>query len=164
MPNADQPGGRSPLHFEDLKVGQRFESGTHEIDEQQIIEFASQFDPQPFHLDAAAAKNTVFGGLVASGWHTAAISMRLFVKSDLAIAGGLVGAAAEIAWPSPTRPGAILKVESEVLELRASRSRSDRGIATISSETKNQFGQTLQVLVAKLIVPRRIPAAGGSGE
>ncbi len=155
MPNADQPSGRIFLHFEDLRVGQRFQSGTHEIDERQIIEFASQFDPQPFHLDPDAAKDTVFGELVASGWHTAAISMRLFVASDLAIAGGLVGAAAEIAWPNPTRPGAILKVESEILELRASRSRKDRGIATIRSETRNQFGQTLQVLVAKLIVPRR---------
>jgi len=153
MPSADQAGGRR-VYFEDLKVGQRFESGTHEIDERQIIEFAAKFDPQPFHLDAEAAKDTVFGGLVASGWHTAAISMRLFVESDLTIAGGLIGAAAEIAWPNPTRPGAIIRVESEVLELRASRSRKDRGVATIRSETRNQFGQTLQVLVAKLVVPR----------
>jgi acyl dehydratase len=152
--SSNQPAGGC-IFFEDLKVGQRFESGTHEIDERQIIEFASQFDPQPFHLDPEAAKDSVFGGLVASGWHTAAVSMRLFVKSDLAIAGGLVGAAAEIAWPNPTRAGAILKVESEILELRASRSRKDRGIATIRSETKDQFGEILQVLVAKVIVPRR---------
>jgi acyl dehydratase len=119
------------------------------------MEFASHFDPQPFHLDAAAANDTIFGGLVASGWHTAAITMRLLVESGLPIAGGLVGAAAEIAWPNPTRPGAILRVESEVLELRPSRSRPDRGVATIKSETRNELDVPLQVLVAKLIVPRR---------
>ncbi len=154
MASSDQPDGGG-FFFEDLPVGQRFETGTHEIDAQQIIDFAAQFDPQPFHLDAAAAKETVFGGLAASGWHTAAITMRLLVQSGLPIAGGLVGAAAEIAWPNPTRPGAILRVESEILELRASRSRPDRGVATIKSETRNQHGETLQVLVAKLIVPRR---------
>jgi acyl dehydratase len=154
MASSDRTRGGG-FYFEDLEVGQRFETGTHLLDAQQIIDFAAQFDPQPFHLDAAAAKETVFGGLAASGWHTAAITMRLMVTSGMAITGGLVGAAAEIAWPNPTRPGAILKVESEVLELRASRSRSDRGVATIRSETRNQHGETLQVLVAKLIVPRR---------
>jgi len=154
MANSDRPGGRG-FFFEDFQVGQRFESGTHVIDERQITEFAQQFDPQPFHLDAAAANDTVFGGLVASGWHTAGITMRLLVQSGLAIAGGLVGAAAEIAWPNPTRPGAILRVESEVLELRPSRSRADRGVVTIRSETRNELGETLHVLVAKLVVPRR---------
>jgi len=154
MANSDQRGG-GVFYFEDLHVGQQFESGTHAIDERQIMEFAQQFDPQPFHLDATAATDTIFGGLVASGWHTAAITMRLLVTSGLPIAGGLVGAAAEIAWPKPTRPGAILKVESEILELRPSRSRADSGVATIKSETRNQHGETLQVLVAKLIVPRR---------
>jgi acyl dehydratase len=157
MVNRDQPASDG-IFFEDLEVGQRFESRAHEIDERQIIEFAGRFDPQPFHLDSAAAKNTLFGGLVASGWHTAAITMRLMVEGGPTIAGGLVGAAAEITWPNPTRAGAILKVESEVIELRASRSRSDRGVATMKSVTRNQLGETLQVLVAKLIVPRRTPA------
>lgn len=163
MSPADRPASGA-IFFEDLQVGQRFVSGTHELDEREIIEFARQFDPQPFHTNPEAAKDSIFKGLAASGWHTAAISMRLFVESELAIAGGLIGAAAEMSWPNPTRPGAILQVESEVLELRASRSRSDRGIATIRSETKNQFGQTLQVLVAKLIVPRRIRTAGAGSE
>jgi acyl dehydratase len=160
MPNAEQTGDRAAFYFEDLVIGQRFVSDTHKIDEPQIVEFARQFDPQPFHLDAAAGGKSVFGGLVASGWHTAAISMRLMVRSGLPIAGGLIGAAAEIVWPNPTRPGAILRVESEVIELRPSRSRPDRGVATIKSETRNERDTTLQVLVAKLIVPRRSPSTG----
>jgi acyl dehydratase len=150
------PGGEKPaLFLEDLRVGQRFLSGTHRIDEGQIRAFAQQFDPQPFHLDAEAAKATLFEGLVASGWHTAAITMRLLVESGLPIAGGIVGAGGEITWPNPTRPGDVLRVESELLELRPSRSRPDRGIATIRSETRNERGDTVQVLVAKLVVPRR---------
>jgi len=149
-----------PLFLEDLQVGQRFVSGRHRIDEEQIRAFAGQFDPQPIHLDAEAAKATLFGGLVASGWHTAAITMRLLVESGLPIAGGIIGAGGEITWPNPTRPGDVLQVESEVLELRPSRSRPDRGIATVRSETCNQRGDTVQVLVAKLVVPRsgRLPS------
>ena len=149
------PNGATPLYFEDLHAGQRFVSGTHPIDESQIKAFAKEFDPQPFHLDDEAARGTLFQGLVASGWHTAAISMRLMVQSGLPIAGGLIGAGGEISWPKPTRPGAVLHVESEVVELKASRSRPDRGIATVRSETRNQLGETVQVLVAKMIVPRR---------
>ncbi len=100
----------TPLYFDDLRVGQRFVSGVHRIDEEQIKAFAIQFDPQPFHLDAEAARGTLFAGLVASGWHTAAISMRLLVGC-LRVAGGLVGAGGEIAWPKPTRPGMTLQVE-----------------------------------------------------
>ena len=152
-----EPGGeRSAFFLDDLRVGQRFVSGTHRIDEEQIRAFAQQFDPQPFHLDAEAAKATLFEGLVASGWHTAAITMRLLVVGGLRIAGGIVGAGGEMSWPSPVRPGAVLHVESEILELRPSRSRPDRGVATVRSETRNQFGEVVQVLVAKLIVPRRM--------
>jgi acyl dehydratase len=151
------PGGDQAADFlEDLQVGQRFVSGTHRIDEDQIRAFAQQFDPQPFHLDAEAAKATLFGGLVASGWHTAAITMRLLVSGGLPIAGGIVGAGAEIAWPSPLRPGTMLHVESEILELRPSRSRPDRSMATVRSETRDQLGVVVQVLVAKLVVPRRV--------
>ena len=146
----------SNLYFDELHVGQRFTSGTYPIDEEQIKVFAKQFDPQPFHLDAEAAKGTLFEGLVASGWHTAAITMRLLVEGGMPIAGGVIGAGAEISWPRPTRPGAILRVESEIVELRPSRSRPDRGLATIRSETGNQLGEiVVQVLVAKLVVPRR---------
>ena len=155
MANPNPDGKEAALRFDELRVGQRFVSGTHRIDEEQIRAFAGQFDPQPFHLDAAAAKESLFGGLVASGWHTAAITMRLLVEGGVPLAGGIVGAGGEITWPAPVRPGDVLRVESEVVELRPSRSRPDRGIATVRSETRNQSGDVVQVLVAKLIVPRR---------
>ena len=155
MADPDRLDRKESLYLDDLHIGQRFISGTHLIDEEQIKAFARQFDPQPFHLDAEAAKDTQFEGLVASGWHTAAISMRLLVESGLPIAGGILGAGGEIAWPKPTRPDAILHVESEILELRPSRSHPDRGVATIRSETRNQLGEIVQLLIAKLIVPRR---------
>ena len=154
MANPKQPSKKEFLYLDDLHVGQRFISGTHLIDEEQIKAFAKQFDPQPFHLDAEAAKDTLFEGLVASGWHTAAISMRLIVEG-FPIAGGIVGVGGEIAWPKPTRPVATLHVESEILELRPSRSRPDRGMVTIRSKTVNQLGEIVQVLTAKLVVPRR---------
>jgi len=147
------------LYFDDLHVGQRFVSGTHLIDEEQIKAFATQFDPQPFHLDVEAAKDTLFKGLVASGWHTAASTMLLLVGSGLPIAGGIIGVGAEIAWPNPTRPNATLHVESEILELTPSRSRPDRGVATIRSETHNQLGEIVQVLSTKLVVPSRASIA-----
>jgi acyl dehydratase len=146
------------LYLDDLQVGQRFTSGTHTLDEGQIIAFASQFDPQPFHLDPAAAKDTVFGGLVASGWHTVAISMRLMVEGGVPMAGGLVGVGAEVSWPRPTRPGDVLRVESEVVEITPSRSRPDRGIVKVKSETLNQRDEVVQVLEARMVVPRRPPA------
>ena len=155
MTNSTEQDTTGGLFFEDLQAGQRFTSSTHLLDEEQIKAFARQFDPQPFHLDAEAAKDTFFGGLVASGWHTAAITMRLLVESGLYIAHGLIGAGGEISWPKPTRPGAILHVETEILELRPLRSRPDRGIATIRTETRNQSGETVQVLLARLVVPRR---------
>ena len=116
---------------------------------------------RPATIAAAAktAKDALFEGLVASGWHTAALTMRLLVEGGLPIAGGIIGAGGEITWPNPTRPGDVLQVESEVLECRPSRSRPDRGIATIRSETRNQRGDTVQVLVAKLVVPRSAQSA-----
>jgi acyl dehydratase len=147
------------LYLNDLQVGQRFTSGTHALDEAQVIAFASQFDPQPFHIDGAAAKGTMFGGLVASGWHTAAITMRLMVQGGVPIAGGLVGAGGEIRWPTPTRPDDVLHVESEVLEIKPSQSRPDRGIVKVRSETRNQRDEVVQVLDAVLVVPRRPPVS-----
>jgi acyl dehydratase len=153
---SDYPGiGSVLLYLDDLQVGQRFQSGTHLLDEAQIQAFARQFDPQPFHLDPVAARETFFQGLVASGWHTASISMRLMVEGGLPIAGGLIGAGGEVTWPRPTRPGSTLHVESEIVEVRRSRSRPERGIATVRSETINQLGEVVQILTAKLVVPRR---------
>jgi acyl dehydratase len=143
------------LYLDDLEVGQRFTSGTCVVDETEIKAFARQFDPQPFHLDEAAAKATLFGGLAASGWHTAAMTMKLLVDSGLPLAGGILGAGGEIAWPLPTRPGDTLQVESEVLEITPSRSRPDRGVAVIRSLTRNQKNEVVQSLTSKLIVPRR---------
>ena len=127
----------------------------HAIDNAQIKAFAAQFDPQPFHLDEQAAATSLFAGLAASGWHTAAVTMRLLVQGGAPIAQGIIGAGAEIAWPRPTRPGDVLQVESEVLEIRPSRSRPDRGMVTLRSETRNQRGEVVQVLTARLVVPCR---------
>ncbi len=155
MMNPNQPAHETLLYFDDLHPADRFSSGTQQIDRQQIQEFARQFDPQPFHLDALAAEDSLFGGLVASGWHTAAITMRLLVDSGPKIAGGLIGVGAEIRWPNPTRPGDVLRVECEIVELRLSQSRPDVGIVALRTTTLNQRGEIVQVLVAKLRVPRR---------
>ena len=146
---------KAPLYLEDLQVGLRFTSGTHMLDAAEIKEFARTYDPQPFHLDEAAAAKTLFGGLAASGWHTAATTMRLLVESGLPIAGGIIGGGGEIAWPKPTRPGDVLHVDTEILEISPSRSKPDRGMITIRSETRNQRDEVVQTLTVKVIVLRR---------
>ena len=145
------------LYLEDLKVGDRFVSDEHALDEAQIVEFAARFDPQPFHLDAEAAKNTFFQGLAASGWHTAAITMRLLVTSGIPLADGVIGSGGELQWPKPTRPGDVLRVESEVMEVIPSRSRPERGMVLMRCETKNQHGDVLQRFSPKMVVSRRPP-------
>jgi acyl dehydratase len=145
--------------FEDFAVGQKFRSGTVAVTVEAIKAFAAQFDPQPFHLDEEAARASVFGGLAASGWHTAAMGMRLMVESDLHPAGGNIGAGVEdIRWPRPVRPGDVLHVEGEVIETRASRSRPELGIVRIRATTYNQAGEPVQVSTPVLMVRRR--AAG----
>ena len=163
MTTSDKYRGNGGLYLEDLHVGQRFNSGSHAVDEAQIKAFASQFDPQPFHLDDATAQRTLFAGLAASGWHTAAITMRLLVDGGAPIAGGIIGAGGEVSWPKPTRPGDILQVESQVMEVTPSRSRPERGMITVRSETRNQRGEVVQTLTAKLIVPRRPSNQEASG-
>jgi acyl dehydratase len=121
-----------------------------------IKAFAADFDPQPFHLDEDAAHASLFGELVASGWHTAALSMRLLVEGELKIVGGLIGLGVEeLRWPRPVHPGEVLHVESEVLELRPSRSQPDRGIVSVRNTTLNQDCQVVMVQVVNMIVPRR---------
>jgi acyl dehydratase len=143
------------LYLDDLQVGQRFTSGSYIIEEAQIKAFAAEFDPQPFHLDETAAQAGIFKGLAASGWHTAAIAMRLLVDGGLPFAHGVVGLGGEIAWPRPTRPGDSLHVESEIVEIRPSRSKPQQGIVTVRSTMLNQGGEAVYVLTAKLLVLRR---------
>jgi acyl dehydratase len=143
-------------YFEDFAVGQSYGSGRARIDADRIKSFAAEFDPQPFHLDEEAARNTMFRGLAASGWHTAALTMRLLVESELKPAGGIVGAGFdELRWPRPVRPGDELRVESEVLEVRPSKSRPEQGLIKVRTTTLNQDGEAMQVLVANLVVPCR---------
>jgi acyl dehydratase len=142
-------------YLDELSVGDRFTSGTVSVDEEAITAFATRFDPQPFHLDAAAARDTVFQGLVASGWHTAALTMRLLVDGGAPIAGGIVGTAVEVTWPRAVRPGDTLEVESEVVEIVPSRSRPDRGTVMLRSQTRNQHGEVVQILTSRLLVQRR---------
>lgn len=150
-----QPTAATRLYFDDLRVGQRFSTATHALDAAQIVAFAQAFDPQPFHTDDAAARGTLFGGLAASGWHTAAITMRLLVSSGPPFAGGIIGSGGELLWPRPTYPGDVLRVESEVLELVPSRSRPERGMVVVRNETRNQRDEVVQVFTPKLVVPRK---------
>jgi acyl dehydratase len=149
--SAKTPG----LTLEDFKVGDRFSGGALAVTTDTIKAFAREFDPQPFHTDEEAAKDTFFGGLAASGWHTAAMTMRLLAEFGPHVAGGLIGGSCEVAWPQPTRAGDVLHVECEILSVIPSRSKPERGSILMRTETKNQRGEVLQLLTAKLVVPRR---------
>jgi acyl dehydratase len=143
-------------YLEDLNVGDRFGSDTIEVTEESIIAFAREFDPQAFHLDQKAAEESIFKGLSASGWHTAAMSMKLFVTGELKLAGGSVGLGVdELRWPLPVRPGDVLRLETEILDVRASRSKPDRGIIRIRNVTTNQRGEVVQTFMAFVMVRRR---------
>lgn len=147
---------RTAQYLEDFAAGQRFASGRLRVDAGDIRDFAARFDPQPFHLDDEAARNTFFKGLAASGWHTAALTMRLLVESEFAPAGGIVGGGFdELRWPQPVRPGDELRVESEILEVRPSRSRPTQGLVKVRTTTFNQRDEPVQVFTGNLIVPRR---------
>ncbi len=136
-------------------MGQKFSSGTYRMDEDRIKTFAEEFDPQAFHLDEAAARKTVFRGLAASGWHTAAATMRLLVTSGLPFAHGLIGLGGEIAWARPTRPGDTLRVESEILEIVPSRSKPNQGVVTVRCITLNQKDEQVQVFTTKILAFKR---------
>lgn len=143
-------------YFEDFAAGQVYNSSRLLVDERAIIAFAEQFDPQPYHLDDAAARATIFGGLAASGWHTAALTMRLMVDGEFRPAGGIIGVGFDqLSWPRPVRPGDELRAESEVIEVRPSKSRADRGMIRVRTTTYNQNGEAVQVFTGNLIVPRR---------
>lgn len=143
-------------HLEDFASGQVFRSGSLAVTAEAIIAYAREYDPQPFHLDEAAARGTLFGGLAASGWHTAALTMKLLVGSDFRPAGGIIGGGMEeLAWPRPVRPGDLLRVEIEVLEVRPSQSKPQQGMLRVRCTTLNQKDEAVQVIVPRLVVPRR---------
>lgn len=144
-------------YLEDFAAGQTFGSGEIPVSGGEIACFAAEFDPQPFHTDTAAARETLFQGLAASGWHTAALTMRLRVASDFKPAGGLVGAGVEeLRWPKPVRPGDRLHVIGEILNVRASKSRPEYGLLKARVTTLNQTGDAVQVMTANLLVPRKV--------
>jgi acyl dehydratase len=143
------------LYLDDLYAGQRFMSGTYVMDGARMKEFAAEFDPQPFHLDQTAAEASIFKGLAASGWHTAAVAMRLLVTGGLPFANGIVGLGGDISWPRPTRPGDLLRVESEIVEITPSRSKPQQGVVTVRSTMLNQNGEVVYVLNAKVLGLRR---------
>jgi acyl dehydratase len=147
-------------YLEDLTPGQRYRTASYTVDLAQIQAFAAQFDPQPFHLDPEAAKQTLFGELVASGWHTMGITMRLIVGSDVQLGWGFLGAGVEnMDWPHPVRPGDTLHAQNEVLEIKPSRSKPDRGVVRIRTTTYNQRDEPVLIVTAKVIVPKRHPGA-----
>jgi acyl dehydratase len=144
-----------PCYYEDLAVGQQYVGGTTSVDAAAIKAFAAAFDPQPFHLDEAAAKDSVFGRLVASGWHTMALTMRMLVEGELRSLWGLVGLGADqLRWPRPVEPGDTLRVEWEVLELRPSTSKPDRGTARLQVTTRNQRNEIVLTLITTILLPR----------
>jgi len=148
-------------YLEDFEPGQKFGTGRFVVEASRIKSFAAEFDPQPFHLDEDGARDTFFKGLVASGWHTAAMTMRLLVEGELKPAGGIIGAGFdEMRWPRAVRPGDELHVESEVLEVRVSKSRPDQGFIKVKMTTLNQNEEPVQVFVGNLIVPRRPTSSG----
>ena len=143
------------LHFEDLKVGARFRSERYVVTEEAMVEFAREWDVQSFHLDRAAAEMSVFGDLAASGWHTAAIAMRLFTTGPLRFDGGAIGLSVdELRWPTAVRPNDRIQLETEILEMRISKSRPGHGIIRIRNVMTNQRGEIVLSYMANALVQR----------
>jgi acyl dehydratase len=154
MKNREHNPLSGALYYDDIQVGDRFESQSYIMTMGEIRDFANKFDPQPFHLDEQAARQSIFGGLVASGWHTAAVTMRLLISSN-PFAGGLIGSAVEVRWKRPTRPGDDIAVFTEIIERSPHRSRTDRGVVVIRAETRNSDGEVLQILISRFLIEMR---------
>lgn len=152
------------LYLDDLRVGQRFRAGPLQVTQDAIIAFAREYDPQIFHLDPEAAKNTAFNGLAASGWHTAALTMRLLVEGGMPAGDGVIGLGGEVSWPRPVRPGDSLRVESEIIEITLSRSKPGQAILTVRTLTYNQRDEVVQTLTTKIIAFRRDGAHAAGGQ
>ena len=148
----------TPLYLEDFALGQSFRSESLTVSLAEVLNFAAAYDPQPFHLDEAAGRASLFGALAASGWHTAALTMKLLVTSGLPVAGGIIGAGSELRWPKPMYPGDTIVAQSEVVEIRVSKSNPSRGMIKVKTTTTNQHGAAVLVLTADMVVPCR-PAA-----
>lgn len=152
----------SQHYLEDFAVGQVYGTGRLRVEGERIKSFAAEFDPQPYHLDDNAARETIFAGLAASGWHTAAVTMRLLVDGELKPADGIVGLGfEEFRWPKPVRPGDELRVESEVLDVRPSKSRANQGLVKLRNTTFNQNGEAVQITVGTLLMPRKSRGSQG---
>ncbi|MFZ1107545.1 MAG: MaoC family dehydratase [Rhodomicrobium sp.] len=148
------------LYLEDVSIGSKFSAGPIALSEEAIVAFASEFDPQPFHTDAEAAKATLFKGLAASGWHTACVTMRMLVDGAMPFVGGAIGLGVEISWPRPVRPGDALVVEAEIVEIKPSSSKPHQAIVTLRTTTTNQNGETVQVMTSKNLIFKRGHAPG----
>lgn len=149
----EQPQDRR--YLDDLFVGQRFTAGPHLMDVARIKEFAAEFDPQPFHMDEAAGEASVFKGLAASGWHTAAVGIKLMVESDLRLVGGLIGFGGELEWPRATRPGDVLRLEAEIVAITPSRSKPNQGVVTVRNVLLNQRDEPVYIFTGKILAFRR---------
>jgi len=143
------------VYFDDLTVGQRLSSTPIELSQDAIIAFARASDPQYFHVDPDAAQDSLFGGLIASGWQTGALTLRMLLENaGMTFAGGCVGMDAHISWRRPVRPGDRLHIEGEITKLRTSRTQPDRGFVTFKAATLNGAGETVQTIEATMIAFR----------
>jgi acyl dehydratase len=148
--------------FEDFAVGMALEIPGPVLTPESIMEFARRYDPQPFHVDEQAAKQSAYGGLIASGWHTVSLPIRMICDAYLLDAASLGSPGVnEVRWLKPVRPGDAIRLRMTVLEAKPSKSKPDRGTVILKSETRNQRGEAVQILTSKLIVPRRPGAAAG---
>jgi acyl dehydratase len=144
------------VYYEDLTIGRVYHTAAIEVTAEEITRFATRYDPQPFHLDEAAGRASLFGGLVASGWLTAALTMRLMVLGEFNFGSGVVGLGVEtLQWPRPVRPGDVLTAKVEVIAARTSASKRRHGIAKLRTTTLNQHGEPVQVMVSNVLVQRR---------
>src|SRR5262249_53733555 len=143
------------LYLEDLHVGQRFSSDIYQMDQERVMSFAAEFDPQPFHLDLSEAQASIFGGLAASGWADAAVPRGLLVNRGLPLGNGIIGLGGELTWPNPTRPGDTLHVESEIVEITPSRSKPNQAVVKVRSTTLNEQGAPVYVFTGKVLVFKR---------
>jgi acyl dehydratase len=159
MSGGQEVASGAPLYFDDVRVGEHCATPSYTVTADEIRAFAAQFDPQPFHLDLEAARASMFGGLIASGWHTAAITMRLTLAGGPRFAHGTVGLGAELSWQRPVHAGDSLHATIEVIEKIPSQSKPDRGRVIMRVETRNQRGDVVQLLFAKVLVPRRAAAS-----